>query len=391
MFAHIFKMMWQRKRANSMIIIEIVVAFIVLLAVVAFVRVSYQTYSAPLGFEFKNTWSIQFEPDIKDRTKIGITAKQTLQVLSQLPEVAEAHTMYFPPFIQASSSTTIDSDNGELYVLSTSVSDGAQKAMGMKLLAGRWLNESDNGQTITSVVINKMLKENIFGKKNAIDQLFDYEDEQKLRVVGVFEDFRQKGEFSAVGNYMMFRTDLNNPKSFYRSINIWVKPGTPRSFEEKLQKVLHQSAPNWQFEVTTWQQLRDEHISSGMVARIIPTVIALFLMLMVAFGLLGVLWQNVTRRTQELGLRRAMGATATMVQMQIIFELLVVTLMAITIGFLIAIQIPISGVIEELTWSIFFQSVGISTVIIMLLSVACAYYPSLIATRYLPADALHYE
>jgi len=391
MFAHIFKMMWQRKRANSLIIIEIVVAFIVLLALVAFIRVSYQTYSAPLGFEFNNTWSIQFDPDIDDRTQIGTTAKQTLQVLSQLPEVESAHTMYFPPFIEASSSTTIDSKNGELYVLNTSVSDGAQQAMGMKLLAGRWLNESDTGQTIRSVLINKLLKDNIFGEEDAINQLFDYEGDVKLRVVGVFEDFRQMGEFSPVGNYMMFRTDLDNPKSFYRSINIWVKPGTPRAFEEKLQKLLHQSAPNWQFEVTTWQQLRDEHISNGMVIRIIPIVISLFLMLMVAFGLLGVLWQNVTRRTQELGLRRAMGATASMVQMQIVFELLVISLMAVTIGFLIAIQIPIAGIVEQLTWSIFFQSVAISTVIIMLLSVACAYYPSLIATRYLPADALHYE
>ena len=333
MFAHIFKMMWQRKRANSLIIIEIVVAFIVLLAVVAFIRVSYQTYSAPLGFEYDNTWSIAFEPDIEDRAKIGATAKQTLQVLSQLPEIEDAHTMYFPPFIEASSSTTIDSENGKLYVLMTSVSDGAQQAMGMTLLAGRWLNESDNGQTIRSVVINKMLKDNIFGEENAVNQLFDYDGDEKLRVVGVFEDFRQMGEFSPVGNYMMFRTDLDNPKSFYRSINIWVKPGTSRAFEEKLQKILHQSAPNWQFEVTTWQQLRDEHISNGMGARMIPTVIALFLMLMVAFGLLGVLWQNVTRRTQELGLRRAMGVTATMVQMQIIFELLVITLMAIAIGF----------------------------------------------------------
>lgn len=388
MFAHIFKMMWQRKRANSLIIIEIVVAFIVLLTVVAFVRVSYLTYNAPLGFTFDNTWSIQFEPDIRDRAKITATAKQTLQVLSQLSEVEEAHTSYYPPFIEASSSTTISTENGEFYVLRNSLTDGGSAAMGMKLLAGRWLNESDNDKTIRSVVINKLLKDNIFGAKDAINQVFDYDSERKVRVVGVFEGFRQRGEFSPVGNSIIFRTDLNDPKSFFRSINIWVKPGTPRAFEEKL---LHQSAPNWQFEVTTWEQLRNEHIKGGMVVRMIPTVIALFLMLMVAFGLLGVLWQNVTRRTKELGLRRAMGATATMVQMQIIFELLVITLMAIAIGFLSAIQIPISGVIEQLTWSVFFQSVGISTVIIMLLSVACAYYPSLIATRCLPADALHYE
>jgi len=391
MFAHIFKMMWQRKRANSLIIIEMVVAFIVLLAVVVFIRVSYQTYSAPLGFNYDNTWAIELNPDIRDRAKISVTAKQTLQVLSQLPEVEEAHTLHFPPFISARSSAVIDSANGELLILKSSVTDGGPQAMGMKLLAGRWLNESDTGQEIRSVIINKFMKDKLYGKANAINQVFDYEDNKKLRVVGVFEDFRQLGEFSPVGNYMMFRTDLKDPKSFFRTINIWVKPGTPRDFEEKLQKLLHQSAPNWQFEVTTWQQLRHEHIRSGMITRIIPTVIALFLMLMVAFGLLGVLWQNVTRRTQELGLRRAMGATAGMVQMQIVFELLVITLMAITIGFLIAVQIPIAGVIKQLSWSIFFQSVAISSVVIMLLSAACAYYPSLIATRYLPADALHYE
>jgi len=389
MFAHIFKMMWQRKRANTLIIIELVVAFIVLLAVVAFIRVSYETYNAPLGFEYKNTWAIEFEPDIKDREQITTTAKQTLQILSQLPEVEDAHTMYFPPFIGASSSQTISSNNGDFYTLSTSISDGAPQAMGMTLLAGRWFDERDTDQTIQSVIINKRLKNGLFGDKSAINKTFDHDT--KVRVVGVFEDFRQMGEFSPVGNYLMYRANLDNPKNFFRSINIWVKPGTTRSFEEKLQKILHQSAPNWQFKVNTWEQLRDSHISSGMVARFVPAVIALFLMLMVAFGLLGVLWQNVTRRTQELGLRRAMGATATMVQMQIVFELLVITMISIGIGLLIAIQIPISGVIEALTWGMFFQSVTISTVIIMLLSIACAYYPSLIATRCLPADALHYE
>ena len=37
-------------------------------------------------------------------------------------------------------------------------------------------------------------------------------------------------------------------------------------------------------------------------------LVAGFLMLMVALGLLGVLWQNVTQRTREMGLRRAKGA-----------------------------------------------------------------------------------
>ena len=43
-------------------------------------------------------------------------------------------------------------------------------------------------------------------------------------------------------------------------------------------------------------------------------LITSFLMIMVGLGLVGVLWLNVTRRTAELGLRRAMGASSISVR-----------------------------------------------------------------------------
>ena len=45
------------------------------------------------------------------------------------------------------------------------------------------------------------------------------------------------------------------------------------------------------------------------IGPMIIAVVALFLVFMVGLGLVGVLWLSVTRRTAELGLRRAMGAT----------------------------------------------------------------------------------
>ena len=61
-------------------------------------------------------------------------------------------------------------------------------------------------------------------------------------------------------------------------------------------------------------------------------VVAGFLMLMVALGLTGVLWQNVTQRTREIGLRRAKGATARRIHRQILGELLVMTTLALAAG-----------------------------------------------------------
>ena len=55
-------------------------------------------------------------------------------------------------------------------------------------------------------------------------------------------------------------------------------------------------------------------------------------MAMVALGLTGVLWQNVTRRTKEIGLRRAAGAPVRRIFQQIATEMIVITTSAVMLG-----------------------------------------------------------
>ena len=63
-----------------------------------------------------------------------------------------------------------------------------------------------------------------------------------------------------------------------------------------------------------------ESFRSRLVPLALGATIAGFLMLMVALGLIGVLWQNVTRRTREIGLRRAAGASHGDIRRQVIME-----------------------------------------------------------------------
>jgi putative ABC transport system permease protein len=69
-------------------------------------------------------------------------------------------------------------------------------------------------------------------------------------------------------------------------------------------------------------------------------VVAAFLLADGGFGLVGVLWQNVVRRTRELGLRRAAGATRGDVRRQISMELLLFTTLALGLGTLLARAAP---------------------------------------------------
>ena len=61
--------------------------------------------------------------------------------------------------------------------------------------------------------------------------------------------------------------------------------------------------------MATIEHLRERSCSDYLTPLSVLAVVAGFLLLMVALGLSGVLWQNVTQRMREFGLRRAAGAS----------------------------------------------------------------------------------
>jgi putative ABC transport system permease protein len=120
-------------------------------------------------------------------------------------------------------------------------------------------------------------------------------------------------------------------------------------------------------------------------------IVAGFLLLMVGLGLVGVLWQNVTRRTQELGLRRAVGAHRGSVHRQILLELMLITTIGIALGVITVIQLPLLAVWEFLTMPVMVAGLAVALLTIYLIAALAGFYPSWMATRVQPAEALHYE
>jgi len=132
-------------------------------------------------------------------------------------------------------------------------------------------------------------------------------------------------------------------------------------------------------------------LKSAVLSVKILALIDIFLMIMVALGLIGVLWQTVTRRTMEIGLRRAQGATAADIYLQIMGELFFIATMGLIPGILLIVQFPLLNLIGDLKISVYFYSIAISMLLIYLLTFICGLYPGWLATRIRPAEALHYE
>jgi putative ABC transport system permease protein len=154
---------------------------------------------------------------------------------------------------------------------------------------------------------------------------------------------------------------------------------------------LHGIAADYPVRIQHMDQMRDLMNKAFIAPAIIGGIVASFLITMVALGLSGVLWQTVTRRTREIGLRRALGATGPEVNRQILLEVALLSTLALVVGAIVVAQLPLLGVFRIVSKPAFAIGFAGALATIYGLTLLCGLYPSWLAGRVQPAQALHYE
>jgi putative ABC transport system permease protein len=399
MIKHLIKLVWNRKRANFLIMIEIFFSFLVLFAVAALAVTYADNYRRPLGFVYENVWNIDVDmeqaPGPSPSAEQVETARQLLLALREFDEIEAAASAQDHPFTEGGGFGIlgITNNGSNIEYRRNVVTDDFDKVMGVTVTRGRWFGKEDDGASWQPVVINQQLAQAAFGDKDPIDRdLPLFNNQTRARVIGVITDFRHGGELSSPENLVFHRMNLNDPKEpLPRNLLIKLRPGTTRAFDEKLVRRLQDVAKKWSFDIRPMVELRETEFQLKLVPMIVVGLVAAFLMIMVALGLSGVLWQNVTRRTKEIGVRRAEGATAWNIHQQILGETLIITWFSLIAGAAIIAQFPLFDVIGGVSGQVYALSFVISSAAIYLLTIICSLYPSWLATKVQPAAALCYE
>ena len=398
MIRHLLKLVWNRKRFNFLITLEIFVSFLVLFMVMLFVVYYTYNYSQPLGFEYENVLNVEI--DVKQQSDDYFTPEQhelTRQLyltVKDMPEVESVASSLSVPYQMGGSFGGMDFKGRTIQYERGEVTDDLKDVLHLDVVAGRWFSREDDAATFQPVVLNRRLAEEIFGAEDPVGQVMSAEGSRskETRVIGVVSDFRKGGELAGPDNFLFTRKNLNNPKERPpRNLIIRVRPGVTAEFGERLANKLQAVAKDWSFDVTPLVQLRDSQFRLQLIPVIVLGIIAAFLMIMVALGLTGVLWQSVTQRRKEIGLRRAKGATAARIKNQILGELLLIATFGLAAGTLVVVQFPLLDVIGFISGKIYVYSLITSALIIYLLTILCGLYPSWLATKVQPAEALHYE
>ena len=162
--------------------------------------------------------------------------------------------------------------------------------------------------------------------------------------------YRQAGELTPPIRYMFRRYVPGDPEELpYQKLFLKTRPGTTAAFEDALDKRLRAQRPaEWYFSSHYLPDIRAANRKVQLLPLIAAGIVAGFLMLMVVLGLTGVLWQNVTQRTREIGLRRAKGASRAYIYGQILGELMVMTTMAVLLGAVLLAHVPFLNLVDDM-------------------------------------------
>ena len=387
MINHLFKMIWKRRKTNFLIMLEVFVAFIILFAVSSLSVYSYKNYVQPSGIKTDNVWAIyvnynSFDDSLNKQN--GTLIEQKLKGFKEIESYSFGSGVF--PYGNTHNNRGFSRNGKDFMVATMDADETYPSVLGLELSEGTWFKNTDSIQLETPVIISQMLKEELFGNENAIGKLIDEKAEgKKEKVVGVISHFKHNSDFQSPENCII--TPYHGTKS---SFIVKTTPSVSADFEAQFAKSLRQLGKNWNIEILHMDDMKAGCNEIYVVPLTIGFIVCGFLIINVAFGLFGVLFQNINRRRGEIGLRRAMGATGRDISFQFVGEMAVLATFAIVLGVFFAVQFPILNVFDVAT-SVYIWGIISAVAAVYGLVLLCSWLPSRQAAAIHPAVALHEE
>lgn len=272
------------------------------------------------------------------------------------------------------------------------VDDAYFRTVGVPLMRGRTFDRQDQSGSARVAIVNQTLAKKLFGSDDVVGRHFRVGREEPVdtEVVGVAQDGKYGDVTESPQPYLYLPLDQNG---WSEVMVIGTTSGNPDALLPAARRAVREVDPN--ILVMSAQTLSDHirlHTYMNRIAAWLTASLGGLALLLTAVGLYGVTAYSVSRRTQEIGIRMALGARRTTVFSAVLREGLRLDLIGLALGAALAFLIgrAMSGVlygVTEFDPIAFAGSVGLVVVV----SVAALAAPARRAMRLDPADALREE
>jgi len=383
---------------NGLVVSEIAFACVLLVAAGLLLRSFIRVLDVDLGFRPSRAMTIRVDPDSSYSTRERRSAyfDEVLRRVRAIPGVESAGITDALPLgrnrtwgARAKGVTYERGKNPSAFP--RIVSDGYPAAMGIPVLAGRDILESDRSSSEPVIVVNQTMARALWPGQDPIGKIVLNACSAERRVVGVLGDVRHLALEQSSGNemYLPMRQCGDQP-----SADLVIRSTLPEAqLAPAIRATLKPIAPNLAGnEFRTLQQLVDKSVSPRRFVVLMLGGFALFALTLASLGIYALISYSVSQRTQEIGIRMALGASARDVQLGIVVQTLRMTAIGMVTG-VIASSIltrSLSGLLFGVTSS---DPPTFVAMVLVLAAVAtlAGYLPARRASRIDPLTALRVE
>jgi predicted permease len=383
---------------HVLVVSEVAFACVLLVAAGLLMRSFMRVLDVDLGFRPSRAITVRVDPAGSYSTREKRTAyfDEVLRLVRGIPGVEAAGITDALPL--GKNRTWGTRAKGVIYergkfpsVFPRIVSDGYLASMGIPLKEGRDISPADSATSDPVIVVNQTMAERLWPGQDPIGKFVINACATERRVVGVAGDVRHLALELASGNemYIPLRQCTDQPSSDLVVRSTLTDGVIARAIRDTLKPIAPTIGEN---EFRPLQQLVERSVSPRRFTVTILNGFATFALILASLGIYALISYSVGQRTQEIGIRMALGASAGDVQRRIVGQTLTlaVTGMAIGIAASWLLGRSLSGLLYGVTAS---DPVTFAVMLTVLTAVAlvAGYVPARRASRIDPLIALRAE
>jgi predicted permease len=323
--------------------------------------------------------------------------QQLLDRLTHIPGVTAAGTINALPLAAEAGSGTFLIDNNPAktgnaeYRVTTS---GYFAAMGIPLLRGRSFDDSDQQNAPHAALISQSLAQKYWPNENPIGRRIQFGnmdgDLRQLNVVGVVGDVHDSGVDTKV-KPTVYGNAYQRPA--FSSVTVVVRAQVPPdTLSPALRDTVRSLNPNLPVSLRTLDQVFSSSLDQRRFSLVTFSVFAAVALLLAVMGIYGVTTYSVTQRTQEIGIRMALGARLQDVLKLILAHGMKLVLIGEVVGLAGAFALTrlMRGLLFEVAPTDIMTFVIVAGVLTVVALIAC-YVPARRASKVDPLEALRCE
>jgi predicted permease len=337
---------FQSPLGKALVIGQVALSLLLLVGAGLFVRTLINLQSLPSGFNQENVVLFSVDPSAtgykEDDPRLGALLSEVEEKVKTVPGVQSAAFSFFV-FHQGQWSSTVATNNPEISEARINVRNNVVgfdffDVMGIRLVQGRGFASVDTAKSQRIAVISESMAQRVFPNENPIGKRFGInraESKNDIEVVGVVKDAKY-GTLTEQTRPMAYYPHTQRPQPLG---NFVVRiAGQPDQIIPEVRKTIRQAHTNLPVDdVVTLT----EHIGRSLVQQRLLARLALFFgllaLLLACIGLYGLMSYSVARRTNEIGIRIALGAPNATVLWLILREVLTLVMIGLVLGLVAAL------------------------------------------------------